>query len=579
MPRPLASATLFLALTLIPRGAPGQQTPPQVPGTIRTGITMVPIDVRVLDRNGQPVTDLRQQDFTVLENGVVQQIRHFSASTLTPAAPPPGAGPTFRSAAGHGGSAPAPRNQRVFLIVLGRGRLQVPTNGLDGLISLVRERLLPQDQVAILAFNRATDFTSEHERIVRVLERFRAANPLLETRLASHFSGLQAVYGSKVIPAAIQQRIDSIFDDPEAPRFRRLPTARIADDWQLRDDFRRGLDRSRGAGLVPIADLSEFSGVPFDEFVSLSAQTTQDWESLYTGIEYLRHLEGEKHLIFASEGGIFLPREENDVSLAKLASDARVVINTIHTGGIGAPPSPFSLNPFRKFGPPAPAVPGRSWTDFQRTQTLANIARLTGGLSAQYIYADKAAARIDSATRFGYLLAYAPTDPDQDGEFRPIKVKVNRRDVRVLFRHGYYAREQLVPYDRQQFLTYSRIATAGYYPQDIRDIPLTLKPGQVPGDKGELVVEIAIDASRVAFERVEGRLLATLELAVFAGDRRQEVIGELWDEVEVNLPEGAEKHAMRHVVRVAVSARPRYFKAIVYDPVGDTLGSTVTRLK
>jgi hypothetical protein len=121
MPRPLASATLFLALTLIPRGAPGQQTPPQVPGTVRTGITMVPIDVRVLDRNGQPVTDLRQQDFTVLENGVVQQIRHFSASTLTPGGPRPGAGPTFRSAAASAGSAPARRNQRVFLIVLGRG--------------------------------------------------------------------------------------------------------------------------------------------------------------------------------------------------------------------------------------------------------------------------------------------------------------------------------------------------------------------------------------------------------------------------------------------------------------------------
>jgi VWFA-related protein len=499
-------ACFALALTLAAssfasRSLTAQQS--QIPGAIRTGITMVPIDVRVLDRNGRPVTDLEAEDFTILEDGVRQDIQHFSASALRPETPAPDARPAFRSASADGAAGAAPRSQRVFLVVLGRGRLQVPAKGLDGLISLVRERLLPQDQVAVLAYNRATDFSADHERVAHMLERYREANPALETKLASHFSGLQTVYGSREIPDRIQRDIDAVFDDPQAPRFRRLPTARIADERQLREDFRR---EREVVALAPFADLSEFSRDRFGESGFVESQTRQDLESVYTGIEYLRHLEGEKHLIFVTEGGVFLPRGENDFNLATLASDARVAISTIHTGGVAAPPSPFARNPFRRFGA-EPAVPNRSWTEIQKGQTLANIARLTGGLPAQQVYAEKAVERLDVATRFQYLLAYAPSDPDQDGKFRRITVKVNRPGLTVLYRHGYYAREQLVPYDRQQ----------------------------------------------------------------------------LWQKIELKLKTEtlarASTEGFRHTARIPVTARPRYVKAIVYDPATDTLGSAVLIIK
>src|SRR5687768_10960948 len=96
-----------------------QQRPP---ATIRTGVTSVPIDVRVVDRNGKPVTDLKQEDFTILEEGVPQQIRHFAVQAFTadPAAALPE--PRFRTAASE--SAPAAENRRVFLVLLGRGRHQ-----------------------------------------------------------------------------------------------------------------------------------------------------------------------------------------------------------------------------------------------------------------------------------------------------------------------------------------------------------------------------------------------------------------------------------------------------------------------
>ena len=38
--------------------------------------------------------------------------------------------------------------------------------------------------------------------------------------------------------------------------------------------------------------------------------------------------------MFVSEGGLFLPRLENDYSIAALASDGRVVIDILQTGGV-----------------------------------------------------------------------------------------------------------------------------------------------------------------------------------------------------------------------------------------------------
>jgi hypothetical protein len=67
----LASATIALAQR------------PQ-PGVIRARISVVPIDVRGVHRKGNPVTDPKQEDFTVLEDGVPQPIQHFELQTLSP---------------------------------------------------------------------------------------------------------------------------------------------------------------------------------------------------------------------------------------------------------------------------------------------------------------------------------------------------------------------------------------------------------------------------------------------------------------------------------------------------------------
>src|SRR5687768_3466220 len=159
-----------------------QQTQP--PPTFRSGTTVVPVDVRVVDRGGKPITDLTTSDFTVLEDGVPQKIVHFSFQALEPV-PGAAADPrlTLRKPLGE---AVTPQDKRIFLIVLGRGRQVGPVKGVEGAMRFVKQRLLPQDQVAVLAYNRSTDFTTDHAKVIETLDRYWKKHQSIETKLQHH---------------------------------------------------------------------------------------------------------------------------------------------------------------------------------------------------------------------------------------------------------------------------------------------------------------------------------------------------------------------------------------------------------
>lgn len=48
----------------------------------RTQASLVPVDVRAVDRHGRPVTDLTIADFTILEDGVPQPIQHMTTQVF-----------------------------------------------------------------------------------------------------------------------------------------------------------------------------------------------------------------------------------------------------------------------------------------------------------------------------------------------------------------------------------------------------------------------------------------------------------------------------------------------------------------
>lgn len=585
---PRIAALLIAAASVAgnPAHAARQQTAgqQQVPGAIRSRVTLVPLDVRVLDRNGRPVTDLTQDDFTVLEDGVPQKIGHFSFQQLEAEAPGP-ARPPLRKALD---ATVEEQRHRTFLIVMGRGRLHGWAGGYTAAIKFVREQLLPQDKVAVAAWNRATDFSTDHARLATLLERLRDKHNGLELRIGLAQSGLAARFGSKTLPPELQAQVDTLFDD-EGLRPRELAAVRIRDEEGYNNAMRRQFE----------AHMDRLLGVPggatdprLDDFFAIAALGQSTLATLYSSIEYLKYFDGEKHLVLVNEGGIYLPRAEDDEGLAATASNARVAVHTILTGGppvtygainmadggygamdIGMRRSPSDVAAYS--GGPASRHAG-----LFAVGTMRTFATRSGGYFSITERAQKAFDRIDTATRSQYVLGYYPAEGAWDGGYRKIQVKVNRPGVTVTSRRGYFANDQLVPFDRRQFLTHSRMATAGESVQPLDDIRMTIT-ARVEG--GEAVIEGTIDPSRLAMAPVDGVRAGELDLAIFVGDRDEDIVGEKWQKISIALGDAPYRRAVEggipFTVRVPVKAAPRFVKAIVYDYAADLVGTATARIR
>ena len=76
--------SFMIAIALVTPLA-GQVAPGQAPRpTFKAGVDRVTITAVVYKRNGQPVTDLKQEDFSVLDSGTARPILEFR-SEPTPA--------------------------------------------------------------------------------------------------------------------------------------------------------------------------------------------------------------------------------------------------------------------------------------------------------------------------------------------------------------------------------------------------------------------------------------------------------------------------------------------------------------
>jgi VWFA-related protein len=548
----------------------------QKPPAFRGRTTVVPIDVRVLDRNGKPVTDLKPEEFRILENGLPQKIEYFSAQALTPAPPDPDV--TVRPAVSAPVAALAPQSRRLFLIYLGRGRLQEPSKGLDATLRFVRDRLLPQDQVAVMAWNRATDFTSDKKRVVSVIERFRTAHEEIEHEVSLYFSGLFGLYGGREVPPHIQTLIDKVFDEPTAGVREVLPAGNLR---AAQNDVRQAVDqafmrsdietfRMFGGRDVRMADgMFDINlNMSFEDYIVLNRQTMQDVGNLYAGIDYLRFIEGEKHLIFVTEQGFYLPRTEYEDDLASTASDARVALDTIQTGGVAATQDAAS----------GVVTVTNGW----QLVALREMSNLSGGQSSVSRTAEAAFDRILASTEFGYLLGYSPTQPATDSRRRKITVEVTRRGLTISHRKAYVPMSESERFDPRESLARTRLVSAASIDRELADLKFESRLLDVKeGQSRFLNVEVNIDASRVRLARVGNRYVAALNFAILCGDYYEKDVGQLWESKDVFVPETqlaeVKQKGLLVTLKVPVKQIPVYVKIIAYDYGSDLLGAKVVR--
>jgi VWFA-related protein len=588
----LCSHALIVGATALAMAATSSgQTPPRdQPPAYKSGVTIVPVDVRVVDKDGRPITDLKQEDFRILENGVPQTIAHFMAQVLAAEAPQPGVRASPKVAPFDA----APQTRRVFLVLLGPGALgdtRAHPETLNALLRFVRESLLPQDQVGLIAYNRAVNFTTDHEKVARLLEMFRGTAARARSALTRQGSLAGADLGS-------------VFAD--APALDTSPS--IEAELGLEDyvKARRG-------------------------------QSQSEIDALLFGINYLRYVTGEKHLIFVTVRGPF-PTWDQVKQLTSTASHARVAIDTIQTGDrIGRMNIPSDLPPSQAggtFSLPTPReltaadrrvggegagggdrvgdtpieggqiragapidgglLPGGARTTDNPLAFLGpmfydlrHIAAQTGGQSSLLTDASQTLDRIDIATRAQYLLAYYPADGDWNGRYRSVKVEVTRPGATVLFRHGYFARREADVFDRRRVVSNNRIESAGYQLNDVREIDVEFTPRFVKGETargGNVFLTVRVDTSRLAWGTDEGgRHTASLEVAVYCGDGNEKIVGQVRRQLNIALTEATYQRASREGffrdMGIPVTVKPRNVKVIVYDYEADRVGSALVRIK
>jgi len=594
MRRLIAFCGFVIVVTVVARI--GAQQPPQQPQqqqpAFRTGIVVVPIDVRVVDnRSGKALTDLKAENFTLLEDGVAQPIRLFEKHTLAPGTRIPIRQEAFGT---------TPQNNRVFLIVLGRGKLQEPSKALDALLRFVRQNLLPQDQVAVFAYDRATDFTTDHEAIAKLIERFKAAHYDIdmEVRLQVE-NGLARLYGSGALPKKVQDKIDTMFQGAGLLAYRQLGKAETpatkraeADSQKALEDLQRAdinaknkamadqmnkdLGTNLPGGLPSWSSIDEvtsqmFTTLTFDDFMQANAQSLQDLSNCYAGIAYLAHLEGEKHLVFVTERGMTLPRLEDDISLAQAATDARVAIDTFQTGGVE--------------GQQGGAVQtDRNMDESFRFKTLRTIAELTGGVSSIAEKGDVAVDRIDDTTRTDYVLGYYPSMARLDGSYRKVEVKVNRPDSTVLYRHGYYARRDVGSFNRRDFITQQRLEAAAGFSREIKDIKLKLNASLLRAKTGEhqLEIQLSVDPVKLATTIENGEHVGSIDILVVAADEKGNLIGQSYRRAALKFTEEmwqkVTKSGIPYSARMEINPGVRQVRVIVYDYRADLVGRADARV-
>jgi len=536
---PRVSAVCASLLVAVLAGFQAIDAMPQAPTAppAQSPADLVPIDVHVVDRSGKAVTDLKQSDFSVTEDGVGQQIRQFSVQAPVPDPSMPDAPLLLRAR-----MSSSPQDRRRFVIALGLGRLEVPSAYISGLLRFVKTRLLPQDQVALFAHDRALSFTTDHQRIAEALERFRKSHEDVDFSLGLELgtTGMAPLYGTRVLARKLQAKIDEMVLGPGA----------------------------KPANVTSAEEIERetFGRMSFDDFMASNATTLKDQDNLMALMEYLRRFDGHTDVLYVTDKGFAWPSDENDRALASLANDARATIHSLQAGGMLAAESGKELN--------ATAQQAMSF------RSLRTIADLTGGLVSITGSGQSALDRLDETTRTGYFLGFRASNTAWDGGYRTIDVKVNRPDVTVMFRHGYYRVAELGTFDRRTFIANSRLGAGVNFRREVNDIKVKASASQ--SGSPTLTVQGKIDLSKVKVATLGGLRVSRLNVAVFCFDSSS---GSTGTHVEVLPLQVSEEEYARLLkngfpfeIRFPAMAGTANVRLVVYDFGSDLIGRVDARV-
>jgi len=499
---PMRIAILFALIAAASTGQapnPAPVPPPQTPAGPRAQFTansnLVIVDVVVRDKSGRPMEGLKQEDFTVLEDGKPQKISVFEFQKLShePEPPPkltlsdelklPEAPKTTITAEQPGQPQYRDKRLMVFFLDFSSMGMNEQLRAQEAALEYVNKHITKDDMVAILLYTSMvqvlTDFTSDREVLSNILKS--------------------------------------------------LPIGEMSELAGLADT---GDDNGEDTGAAFVADETEFNIFNTDQKLAAIEQAAR----------MLSSLPEKKALIYFS-AGVNKTGIDNQAQLeasVNAAAKANLAIYAVDTRGLMADPPGAAAS---KAGPRGTTLYNGGFYNAQRAtindsqETLYTLAADTGGKA--YFDSNDIAGEIVQAQeemRSYYLLGYYSTNPARDGKYRKISVKLNSKlAAKLEHRPGYYADKvwgKLNGQEKEQQL--KEVLSAG---NPVTDLPLALQINyfRISASSYFVPVSIKIPGSVVALAAKGGEAVTQFDFAGQIQDEQHAVMGNVRDNIKIRL--------------------------------------------
>ncbi len=360
--------------------------------TFKVTSDLVLVNVVARDKKGGLITDLKKEDFTLLEDSKPQKVASFDIENTELAAQP-----EVAVAPVEGGPAQAAVE----------GAPKAPKSS----VSLKNRRLI------VLFF----DFSGmEEEEITRAVE---AAQKYLDKQMTAADTVAITSFSTELV-------VNQDFTGDRAALKKAL--ARFTSTTGEGFESGQSADSTGNAFAAEDSDFNTFN-------------TDRKLQALQSLAKGLARIEQKKSIIYFSNG-VSTNGLENQSQLRATVNEAvkaNVAIYTMDVRGLQAMPpgGDASTGSVRGAGMfTGAAVEGQMDSNFGTQETLTTLASDTGGrafLDSNDF--NKVFSRVQQDTSAYYVLSFRSTNLNKDGRYRKLTVKVNRPDVKLEFRSGYYA--------------------------------------------------------------------------------------------------------------------------------------------
>jgi VWFA-related protein len=495
----VSAAAVYAAAAFGPAFAQGAAEPGSTTPIFRAGTTLVEFSIVATDERGQPVTDLTQNDITIIHNGKPQPVAFFR----------------FEGAA-FGPDACEPVREPIAPGIF-TNRIEYSPGPARNVTAIVIDTLntLPEDQVAVKAqvmqYLRAL---APNTRVavymlgsnLRILHDFTDDLEALRARLAKHNIefNVQAVPADELVRRQLQ----------EAEHFNDAVDQYVDDDadQDAVDEAERQAELEKVRGHLARAD--EY----FQEQVQMRRmnQTVSSLEALGN---HLAGIAGRKNLVWITGGLPLLTQGAQDRWVNSYATQVRGLAQRLATQGITVYPvqaiglqvgmlntSTTSQGSSKGQAEKMYLRPMTRENDLRIWGTMDLLADVTGGRTLRNSNDLTAGVRTAATDMRGsYSVGFYVPD-NSDNRWREFDVRVKRPGVRILHRKGYMA---LAPVKQPVNWAQSEWQAAMQNPLGSTAIRLDARVDAAPGG---LNVLIQIAADDLYYKRVGGAPVTDLEI-------------------------------------------------------------------